>query len=616
MDTTKQTGAESVTWNFSLLYTGIDDPAIERDIADWCERAKVFNSTYKAALATKLGPALEELETLKSIIEQISLYLLLKSSQDTSDSTVSTVKADAETRLSQADGEHMAFFVVELCALSDEDVAQQATANATVQRLLPFIERTREQRLHILSEAVEGALARRSPFGSHAWGEFSDEFMSALTAQFRGEEKNLTELLHVANESSNGDERAEALKTLDTMLSGHYARFAAHALWVTVGSKSVNQRDRKFAHPMSDRNLDNRVSDEVVDALHKGVRKTAVPLARRYYRLKAAHLGQKTLRWSDRNAPMPFADDSFLPWSEAVKLVLESRERFSPIVAARTREMIEAGWIDANPGKHKRGGAFNATSRLRDGRTVTHTLMSYLGSPRDLMTLSHELGHGEHGLFAGDAQGPLQMDPPMGFAEIFSTFGETMTFNLRKERLIAAGDSKALLAAIMDKLDDMMNTVVRQMAFSEFERQLHGWNPDTNVWEPPRKRSEQELSDLWLDTTHQFYGESGDVFTYDDMSQTWACVPHFHSPFYVYVYALDELLTQALDARQAQLGAAFEPAYIAAMRAGNTKPLAALMQPLGLDVRRPAFWAETCETGIGGLLTEAEELSKTMGVSV
>jgi oligoendopeptidase F len=230
------------------------------------------------------------------------------------------------------------------------------------------------------------------------------------------------------------------------------------------------------------------------------------------------------------------------------------------------------------------------------------------------MTLAHELGHGVHGILAGEAQGPLMFHAPIAYCETASVFAEMTTFTFLKDRLIRSGNKKTLLALIMSKIDKVINTVVRQIGFSNFERRLHGMDDSYTTWAPPRKRSVEELNALWSKTVRQLYGEAGEIFVYDNFDHLWAYIPHFHSPFYVYGYAFGELLTQSLFAQRGRLGTKFETLYLELLRSGSTKDVIELLAPFDLDPRGEAFWREGIGGSLGALIEEAEEMSRDLGV--
>jgi len=421
-------------------------------------------------------------------------------------------------------------------------------------------------------------------------------------------------VLHLLSESKDAAERADALQCVNDGLSGAFAKYSAQTLYMVAGLKAVEDKERGYAHPMDVRNKSNRIPDSVVDVLHKSVTHVAGPLTRRYYKLKARHLGLPLLRWSDRNAPMPFADTSKIPFDEAASIVTTSYESFSPTLTTIVKSFFADRRIDVPVAKEKRSGAFNSSHVLPGGKPISYTLLNYLGSNRDVMTLAHELGHGVHGILAGEAQGPLMYHAPIAYCETASVFGEMTTFTFLKDRLTRSGDRQSLLALIMEKIDSTINTVVRQIGFSNFERRLHGMDDSYSVWSEPKKLSVEELSAIWLKTAQELYGEPGDIFDYKDCDRLWAYIPHFHSPFYVYGYAFGELLTQSLYAQRHRLGPKFEPLYLDLLRSGSTKNVVELLAPFSLDARDEAFWKDGIMGSLGALIEEAEQLSGAMGV--
>src|SRR5687768_6858756 len=525
MASSTPTGAETVRWDLSFLYKGIDDPAIDADITLWCEGAKAFHEAHKGKLSESLGRAIADQAKLGMLSNKLMVYLYLRQSCDTGDAKVKAAIADAEKRMSAASADWLNFFDHELVALDDAAIASLAANDPAVKKHLPWIEHARVFKPHLLKEEVEAALTRRSPFGAGSWSEFFDEFEADLRFAWKGEEKTLTEMLHILSYDADPAVRADALAVINGGFSGHFAKYSAQTLHVIIGSKEIEDRDRGYKHPMEARNKASRIPDAVVETLHKTVTEVAGPLARRYYRLKAKLLGLETLKWSDRNAPMPFADASMVPWDKAVATVLAAYESFSPTLADLIRGTIASKRIDAPAQPGKRGGAFNYSICVPGGTPVSFTFLNYLGANGDVMTLAHELGHGVHGLLAGEAQGELMMHAPTAYAETASVFGEMTTFNHLKEGLAAKGDDEAILALLMDKMDDIMNTVVRQIGFSNFERRTHGAG---------KKLSVEDLDAIWLETTRELYGPPGEVFTYENSEHLWAYISHFHRPFYVY----------------------------------------------------------------------------------
>ncbi len=610
------TDASDVRWDLSRFYRDISDPQIDADVTRYAELGAAFSAAYRGKLADSLGGALADYIELQQLENKLGGYLHLLQGLDTGNAAVKAKSADVERALTRAIGEYVTFFGIELVELDGVTLDRWYASDQLVAKYRPWIEHRRMFKQYLLSEPVEAALTKRASFGSDAWDGFFEELAADLRFTVGGEEKTLSETLHVMYQSQQADERFEAMRTLNAGLGGPFAKYSAQTLYVVAGSRSVETRDRGYANPMTARNMHNLVPDDVVNALFSAVMEIGGPLARRYYRLKAAHLGLQTLRWSDRNAPMPFSDATHVTFPEGLKIVRAAYESFSPTLAKLVDDTARENRIDAPATRGKRSGAFNLSTILPGNHPTSYTFLNYLGSNRDVMVLAHELGHGVHGMLAGEAQGSLMFHAPITLCETASVFGEMTTFNFLKRRLADAGDTASLLTLIMEKVDGMMNTVVRQIGFGNFERQLHGMDTAYRTWDEPKKRSVEELDELWLRTLVELYGEPGEVFTYEDAEQLWAHIPHFHWPFYVYGYAFGELLTQSLYAQQARLGERFEPLYLNLLRAGGTKDAKELLAPFNLDPTRREFWADGIAVGLMALIDEAEELSRKMGVTV
>ncbi len=605
---------ELIRWDLSILYTDIADPRLDSDLTALTAMARHFSVTYKGKLVELLGGAIRDYSEIEMLSGKISSYLFLRESTDLTNAAIKAKHAAFERELSAIRGEHLTFFELELVQLSDETLKTFYDRDPVVFKHRPWIEHIRTFKRHFLTEPVESALVKRSPFDSSSWSDFFDEVEADLNFEFRGATKNLTEMMHVIAESKDAAERAEALQVVNTGLAGPFAKYAAQTLYMVVGLKAVEDKERGYAHPMDLRNKANRIPDSVVHVLHNAVTTLGGSLTRRYYKLKARHLGLTVMRWSDRNAPMPFADTTTIPFDEAAGIVKSSYESFSPTLTALVKTFFADRRIDVPVAKEKRSGAFNSSHVLPGGKAVSFTLMNYLGSNRDVMTLAHELGHGVHGILAGEAQGPLMFHAPIAYCETASVFGEMTTFTFLKERLIRSGDKHSLLALIMAKIDSTINTVVRQIGFSNFYRRLHGMDESYTTWTEPKKHSVEELDAIWLKTAQELYGREGEIFTYENSEHLWAYIPHFHSPFYVYGYAFGELLTQSLFAQRQRLGAKFEPLYLDLLRSGATKDVVELLAPFGLDARNEAFWNDGITVSLGALIEEAEQLSRGMGV--
>src|SRR4029077_3421576 len=337
------------------------------------------------------------------------------------------------------------------------------------------------------------------------------------------------------------------------------------------------------------RHLDNRVEREVVDALVAAVRGAYPRLSHRYYALKAKWFGKKKLPTWDRNAPLPQVAARNVSWSEARDTVLSAYNAFSPKMATIAERFFAQNWIDAPIRPGKAPGAF---SHPTVPSAHPYVLLNYQGKPRDVMTLAHELGHGVHQVLAA-RNGPLMAPTPLTLAETASVFGEMLTFR----KLLANAGKKERKAMLAAKVEDMINTVVRQIAFYTFERKVHA---ERRIGELTSDR----LNALWLEVQHESLGPA--IELKPGYETFWAYIPHFvHSPFYVYAYAFGDCLVNSLDAVYQRAADGFAERYLEMLAAGGTKHHSELLAPFGLDARDQAFW----QGGLGvieGMIAELE----------
>ena len=603
-------------WDLSIMYKGITDPQIDKDVDKLSGLYEKFNREHKDKLAQTLGQALRDFMEIDMLENKIWVYFELVQSLDETEQVIKSKIATVQLALSRVYGEYMTFFDIELVNLSDDVLEKWYSQDELVAKHRPWINQERIFKPHMLSEPVESALAKRSPFGSSAWSDFFNEVAADLRVPFNGKELTVTEAKDIMVNSKDAAARAEALKAINDAFDGKFAKYSAQNLYAIVGSDSVEDRERKYAHPMDGRNKENQIPDKVVETLHHSVIDKAAPLARRYYKLKAAHMGLKNLKWSDRNAPLPFNDNALTSFGEALKIAETAYRSFSPTLADLIKEMIKNNCIDAPAVKNKHSGAYNASMVLPGDKPESFTLLNYLGSSDDISILAHELGHGVHGLISAPVQGPLMFHPALAYCETASVFGEMVTFNFLKEKLAQRDDTKAELALLMGKIEDDINTVVLQIAFSNFERRIHGMDDKYQAWNEPKKLSVPEMDSIWVKVMQETFGEDGEALTYENMNHYWCHISHFHRPFYVYAYAFGQLLTHSLYAQRERLGDKFEPLYLDLLRAGATKNAVELLKPFGLDPTDEKFWVAGIDAGIGAMLKEAEELSLKLGVKI
>ncbi len=604
---TPTTGAEDVRWDLSDLYENIDDPRMVADLEQLLGLAEAFEVQFRGRLTERLGQALMAQAEMSCIADQLMGYLFLRRSTDAANAQIQRRLGQVQEAWSRADADHLNFFEHELVAIDDATYEAILERDEVARHHRPLLDHMRANRRYLLEENVERALTLRSPFGPSEWTDFVAELETELRFEVDGEHKTLPEILHVITNDGDADRRALALHVFsEGLTASRFDRTMARTLNVVLGAKAVEDRERGYENPMSARNIGNRIDDSTVEALHEAVADLGARQARRYYRLLSAHLGVAPLKWSDRNAPLPFADRRVVGWNDCLETVLSAYDSFSPTLSEQVKLMLDRKWVDAPPYAGKTGGAYNMSLLLPPDEPRAYNFLNYLGSTRDVMTVAHELGHGAHGLLAARAQGALMYRAPMAYAETASIFGEMTTFRYLLER---AESDEQRLALLMSKSADHINTVVRQISFSNFEQRIHAARREG-------KLTVDDLNAAWMQVTRAFYGEDGDLFSYADTENLWSYVTHFLRPFYVYAYAFGELFTQSLFAVRERFGGEFEGKYLDVLRAGGSKNAVELMAPFGLDPRDPEFWRRGIEGSIGTWLDEAEAISGRMGVAV
>ena len=586
------------TWDLTDLYDGIADGAIAADIAACRQEAEQLEAAWQGRLADADGAALAGLiadyERILEMLGKAQSHAQLLFAASTTDSQIA--RHHQSIREASADiGARLLFIELELAALDDAHVTQllDTPALAVWQ---PWLRRVRAWAPHQLAPDMERMLAERAPSGRGAWVRLFDETAAALRFPFGGADVTEAEILNALS-SPNGDERRAAGESLSTTLKDN-ERLLSLVLNTIAKDKEVEDRWRGFARPVDSRNLDNDVDDDTVDALVGAVDSRNADLAHRYYRLKAGWMGGDTINWWDRNAPLPGGDDRQFSWDEARQLVLGSFAGFDQQMAEQAEPFFSRNWIDAEPRAGKSSGAF---SHPVTPSAHPYILMNFSGKSRDVMTLAHEMGHGIHQRLAAD-RGYLMSDTPLTLAETASVFAEMLAFR----RLVDSADDRAIRRRLLaGKVEDMLNTVVRQIAFHNFETRFHDARRNAEL-------TAEEISDIWMETQRAALGPS--VVTGDDYRPIWGYIPHFvHTPFYVYAYAFGDCLVNALwqSYQLAQAGgqaADFVTGYRNLLQAGGTERYDVALQRFDLDPRDPAFWSLGLDM-ISGMIDELEGLS-------
>ena len=584
--------ADLPEWDLSDLYSGRDSEALKRDLVQLASDAEAFRERYQGHLAdlsgAALGAAIETYERLQEQSGRIIGYASLVHAGDLADSEIGRFFQTMQERIN-AVSTTLLFFTLGLNRINDADLAAKQ-ADPALARYRPWLRDTRAFRPHQLSDEIEKLLHEKYVTGRAAWTRLFDETIANLRFPIGDKELTEAEALNLLSDRDR-ETRHEAALVIGDVL-GKNARTFALITNTLAKDKEIEDRWRRFARPISSRNLANFVEDEVVDALIAAVRDSYPRLAHRYYKLKAGWFGAEQLPFWDRNAPLPEDEDREIPWCEAEETVLSAYGALSPELAAIGRRFFAGRWIDAPVRPGKASGAF---AHPTVPSAHPYLLLNYQGRVRDVMTLAHELGHGVHQVLAAK-QGYLMADTPLTLAETASVFGETLTFRSLLAREIDPRRRKIMLAA---KVEDMLNTVVRQIAFASFEIKVHDERREAEL-------TPDKLGEIWLEVQRESLGPA--LSLDDPYRYYWTYIPHFiHTPFYVYAYAFGDCLVNSLYAVYQDAHQGFAEKYLELLKAGGTLRHGDLLAPFGLDAANPFFWSKGLSV-IAGFIDELEQL--------
>ena len=578
-------------WDLGDLYAGPADPKIAAELAWVGDESKALEARFGGRVASlsgrELGEAIAAYDAIADRRERMFAFAQLRHAADLSDAESGRLLQTLTERLTEA-ARHTLFLTLELNRM-DGSALDRALEDPAARRYAPWVRQVRTFRDHQLSDELENyTLDLSATAGS--WPRLFDETLASMRFAVGRKRLSVSDALNLFSEPRRAVRR-RAGRAVGQGLAERGPLFAL-ALNTLAKDKEIDDRWRKYPSALRHRNLSNQVEDEVVDALVGAVRESYPKLSHRYYKLKARWLGLRTLEYWDRNAPLPKAPERTYSWAEGREIVLDAFGGFSSAMAQTARRFFDGRWIDAALAPGKASGAF---SHPTAPSAHPYILLNYHGRARDVMTLAHELGHGVHQVLAAP-QGALLADTPLTLAETASVFGEMLVFQAMLAAEANPARRRALLAG---KVEDMLNTVVRQIAFHEFERRVHA----------ERRQGEltpDRLGAVWLDIQRESLGP---VFRFaPEYRWFWAYIPHFiHSPFYVYAYAFGDCLVNALYAVHRAGHPGFEEKYLDMLRAGGTLRHRELLAPFGLDAGDPAFWRRGLDI-VAGLIDQLEAL--------
>ena len=580
-------------WDLTDLYLSPDAKELKRDL-DWLENAcHSFATDHEGKLvdldAEQMLDAVKRFEQIDIIAGRIMSFAGLRYYQHTTDPERGKFMSDMQDKITTYTMP-LIFYGLEFNRMDDAHVDGVMAANADLARYKPVFDRMRAMKPYQLSDEMEKFCHDQSVVGATAWNKLFDETIAALKFTVDGQEMNIEGTLNLMSDQDRAT-REKASRELARVFGANVGLFARIHNTLTK-EKEIEDRWRGMPTAQSSRHLSNHVEPKVVEALRDAVVEAYPRLSHRYYTLKAKWMGLEKMEVWDRNAPLPMESDRTVSWAEAEQIVMDAYAAFDPRMAKLAKPFFTDGWIDAGVKDGKAPGAF---AHPTVSTVHPYVMLNYLGKPRDVMTLAHELGHGVHQVLAAE-QGELLSSTPLTLAETASVFGEMLTFRKLLEQATTPEERKVLLAG---KVEDMINTVVRQIAFYDFECKLHDARSNGEL-------TPDDINALWMSVQ----GESlGPVFNFMDGYETfWAYIPHFvHSPFYVYAYAFGDGLVNALYAVYEDMGDDFKDKYFEMLRAGGSKHHSELLAPFGLDASDPAFWAKGLRM-IEGMIDELEAM--------
>ncbi|MBG1233311.1 M3 family oligoendopeptidase [Aestuariivirga litoralis] len=579
-------------WNLNDLYSAPDSPAFKADLDKGEKLSNQFAAAHKGKIAqydgAKLAGAIKEYEALSDLLGRVGSYSQLYYVGDTTDSARAKFYGDVNARITDISTQ-LLFFELELNRVDDAALAA-AIKVPTLAHYKPWLDNLRAEKPYQLDDKTEQLFLEKSQTAAGAFNRLFDETMAGLRFHADGQELSLEPTLNLL-QSPNEVTRKSASEALARTFGSNIKLFTLITNTLAK-DKEISDKWRGFADIAAARHLSNRVEPEVVDALVAAVREAYPKLSHRYYKMKAKWLGKDKLMHWDRNAPLPSEDTREIEWPEAEAAVLKAYGDFAPEMAAIAKDFFDKNWIDAPSRPGKAPGAF---AHPTVPSAHPYVLLNYMGKTRDVMTLAHELGHGVHQVLAAK-QGALMASTPLTLAETASVFGEMLTF---QSLLSATTDKKKRKILLASKTEDMINTVVRQIAFYQFERKVHTARKDGEL-------TPEQLNQFWMDVQKESLGDG--IEFGPGYEVFWTYIGHFiHSPFYVYAYAFGDCLVNSLYARYRESEQGFQAKYFEMLKAGGTKHHSELLKPFGLDATNPDFWQKGLSV-ISSFIDELETL--------
>lgn len=562
-------------WNLTDFYQNISDKNIELDFQNLVQKVTEFAKNYKGKVTKLSGDnlykAIKENEEIAEKFGKISSFSYLNYAANMLDEKNTAFYQNSSEKIREI-SKDLVFFELEINEIEEKDLEKLYNSSKNLQQYQPHLRDIRVFKKHQLPEDIEKILLEKSSTGASAWNRLFDETINNMKFPYDEKELNSSEIFNLLSSKESATRKKAA--TIIGKTLGNNIRLLSYITNILAKDKDINDNLRDFKRPISSRNLSNFIEDEIVDNLVTVVKENYANISHRYYKIKAKLLGLEKMHYSDRNAPLSM-DENLTSWEDAKKIVFDAYNNFSPELAKIGQRFFDNDWIDVGVRDGKDSGAF---AHPTIPSVHPYLLLNYQGKVRDIMTLAHELGHGVHQILASK-QGYFMSGTPLTLAETASVFGEQLTFQEILKREQNQERKKIIIAS---KVEDMINTVIRQIAFLEFERKVHDERKKGEI-------STEKLCQFWMEVQKE---SLGDIFTFDDeYKYYWSYIPHFiHSPFYVYSYAFGDCLVNSLYGAYKNGLDNFEEKYLEMLKAGGTLHHKELLAPFGLDASRKEFW--------------------------
>ena len=585
-------------WDLSEYYKGTDDKQIDKDLKKYAQLAAAFAKKYKgkvAALDAKaFVAALKEIEDISKLGSKLGGFAYLNSTTRLMDAKASALYQKVSEALSEA-GTDLLFFGLEYNK-RDEKAIRKVEEDKEVKVYAPYLKRVRKFKPYELSEDVEKTLLEKDVTSGSAWVRLYEESMARLSYEVDGKKYNDAQIGRLCL-SPDAELRAKAGKEINKV-SKDNSFSVCYIYNMIMKDKAVEDKKRGFKLPMSARNLSEEVSDETVNALAQTVRDNYKNIAWRFYKLKAKLLGVDKIQYWDRNAPLPIEDDRSYTWDEAVQTVLKAYNEFSPKLYNVAKEFFENPWIDVAPKDGKRSGAFCSGPLVEEHPFL---MLNFVGKRNDVLTLAHELGHGCHHQLRRK-NGTLNETTRMTTEEVASVFGEMLVFQSMLNNAKSDDEKISLLAM---KINDMINTAIRQIAFHFFETRAHDERQNGEL-------SSERLNQIWLEEMKESLGPSVEVD--ENSAYIWEQVGHFFFlPFYVYAYSFADCVVNSLYWLKLQNKVEnFEDKYLELLSKTAIGDYKEIFAPFNLNPESHDFWQGGLNL-ISYYLDQMEELVNKKG---